>query len=463
MVGQKAELSKSDGSTHTQSLPLIHPRAAAKRPEPHTRNQGKMTQNPTHQGPRRGLAIAALIVAGESVFLLPFVLARVFRPTLLDVFDVTNLELGAAYAVYGVVAMAAYLFGGPLADRYPARTMLTAALTSTAVGGLVMVAIPSPSTLAILYGYWGITTIALFWAPLIRATREWGLNFSQGRAFGLLEGGRGALSAVMASIMVVLFAALLPEDSETASLAQRTESLRWIILLLSAMTCGAALLIWLAVPERKTPAQRAVSISDVARVFAMPSVWLQAAVILCAYVGFKAIDDFSLYANQVIGLNQVEAARAGVASLWIRPAAAIGAGYLAERVGAPLMIVGCFVLLAAGSSVLASGVIGAGMVWTFVLTIIFTSIGVFALRGLYFAIMQDGKIPMEHTGSAVGLISVIGYTPDIFMGPLMGYLLDQWPGTAGHNYLFSVVTLFAMLGLIASYIFARRAQLQPGL
>lgn len=341
--------------------------------------------------------------------------------------------------------------------------MLTVALTSTAVGGLVMMAIPSPSTLAILYGYWGVTTIALFWAPLIRATREWGLNFSQGRAFGLLEGGRGALAAVTASIMVVLFAALLPKDSETASLAQRTESLRWIILLLSAMTCGAALLIRLALPERKTPAQRATSISDVARVFAMPSVWLQAAVILCAYVGFKAIDDFSLYANQVIGLNQVEAARAGVASLWIRPAAAIGAGYLAERVGAPVMIVGCFVLLAAGSSVLASGAVGAGMVWTFALTIIFTSIGIFALRGLYFAIMQDGKIPMEHTGSAVGLLSVIGYAPDIFMGPLMGYLLDQWPGTAGHNYVFLVVTLFAMLGLIASYIFARRAQLQTGL
>jgi MFS family permease len=389
-------------------------------------------------------------------------LPRVFRPTLLDVFGITNLELGAAYSVYGVVAMAAYLFGGPLADRYPARTMLTVALTSTAVGGLVMMAVPSPSTLAILYGYWGITTIALFWAPLIRATREWGLSFSQSRAFGLLEGGRGALAAVMASIMVALFAALLPEHSETASLTQRKESLRWIILLLSAMTYGAALLIRLALPERKTLAQGTTSLSDIVRVFAMPSVWLQGAVILCAYVGFKAIDDFSLYANQVVGLNQVEAARAGVASLWIRPFAAIGAGYLAERLGAPFMIIGCFVLLAAGSAVLASGAIDAGMVWTFVLTIVFTSMGVFALRGLYFAIMQDGKIPMQHTGSAVGLLSVIGYAPDIFMGPLMGYLLDRWPGAAGHNYVFSVVTLFAILGLIASCIFAQRAQLQTG-
>lgn len=410
------------------------------------------------QPPRRGLAITALVVAGESVFLLPFVLARVFRPTILDVFGLTNLELGAAYAVYGVVAVAAYFFGGLIADRFPARTMLTIALTSTAAGGLVMMAIPSRSTLAILYGYWGITTIALFWAPLIRATREWGASESQSRAFGLLEGGRGALAAVMASIMVILFAALLPDASETASLAQRTESMRQIMLLLSATTCGAALLIWMALPPRKAAPQSARFLSGALHVLTMPSVWLQAVVILCAYVGYKAIDDFSLYANQVIGLNEVDAARAGVASLWIRPIAAIGAGFLAERVGAPRMTIGCFVLLAASGSVLASGAIGADMVAIFIFTIVASSFGIFALRGLYFAIMQDGRIPMEHTGSAVGLASVIGFTPDIFMGPLMGYLLDQSPGAAGHYQVFWVVTSFALLGVIASVLFARLAR-----
>ena len=164
--------------------------------------------------PGRGLSIAALIVAGESVFLLPFVLARVFRPTFLDVFGLTNLELGTAYSVYGIVAMAAYFFGGPLADKFRARTMLAVALTSTAAGGLVMMRVPPLSTLVILYAYWGITTIALFWAPLIRATREWGSDDSQGRAFGLLDGGRGLLAAVMGSFMVTLFAALLPADSD---------------------------------------------------------------------------------------------------------------------------------------------------------------------------------------------------------------------------------------------------------
>ena len=407
---------------------------------------------------RRGMSITALIIAGESVFLLPFVLARVFRPTLLEVFDLNNLELGTAFSVYGVVAMAAYFFGGPLADRFPARILLAVALVSTAAGGLVMMTVPSLSTLVVLYAYWGITTIALFWAPLIRATRQWGGEDEQGRAFGLLDGGRGLLAALMGSMMVLLFAGLLPADSETASLAERTEALRRIILVLSAVTCAAALLVLLALPHND-PAQdgerRKLSLQGVARVAAMPSVWLQAAIILCAYVGFKAIDDFSLYANQVVGLDQVDAAKAGVVSLWVRPFAAIGAGLLADRIGASTMTASSFAVLAGGSLVLASGLIGAGMLWMFLLTMVCCSMGIFALRGLYFAIMREGKIPMAYTGTAVGLVSVIGYTPDVFMGPLMGYLLDQSPGAAGHQHVFWVVTGFALLGLIASLSFAR--------
>lgn len=407
---------------------------------------------------RRGMSITALIIAGESVFLLPFVLARVFRPTLLEVFDLNNLELGTAFSVYGVVAMAAYFFGGPLADRFPARILLAVALVSTAAGGLVMMTVPSLSTLVVLYAYWGITTIALFWAPLIRATRQWGGEDEQGRAFGLLDGGRGLLAALMGSMMVLLFAGLLPADSETASLAERTEALRRIILVLSAVTCAAALLVLLALPHND-PAEdgerRKLSLQGVARVAAMPSVWLQAAIILCAYVGFKAIDDFSLYANQVVGLDQVDAAKAGVVSLWVRPFAAIGAGLLADRIGASTMTASSFAVLAGGSLVLASGLIGAGMLWMFLLTMVCCSMGIFALRGLYFAIMREGKIPMAYTGTAVGLVSVIGYTPDVFMGPLMGYLLDQSPGAAGHQHVFWVVTGFALLGLIASLSFAR--------
>ena len=80
-------------------------------------------------------------------------------------------------------------------------------------------------------------------------------------------------------------------------------------------------------------------------------------------------------------------------------------------------------------------------------------IGIYALRGVYFPLFEEAKVPLAITGSAVGLVSVVGYTPDIFMGPLMGYLIDRSPGATGHQHVFAVVAGFAVVGLIATLCF----------
>lgn len=411
---------------------------------------------------RRALTLLALILAGESAFFLPFLLARVFRPTVLEVFDLTNLELGTAYGVYGVVAMLAYLAGGPLADRYSPRVLLAIALLSTASGGLALVSIPSINALVWLYAFWGVTTIALFWAPLIKATRVWGGEVSQGKAFGLLDGGRGLLSAVTGSIMVAMFATLLPAEVELATQADKTVALRSVILLLMSITVVAAALLWWLLPhdhgaEHRTDAtrNRGLTMGGIARVAKLPTVWLQACIILCAYVGFRAVDDFPLYASEVLGMDDVEAAQLSTLSLWMRPLAAVAAGIVADRLGAGRITLLCFVLLALGSSVLAAGNISAATPTLFLIGVVATSLGVFALRGLYYAIMQEGRVPLAITGSAVGVVSLVGYTPDVFMGPLMGYLLDSAPGALGHQRVFWVVTGFAVLGAISALLFQR--------
>jgi len=105
--------------------------------------------------------------------------------------------------------------------------------------------------------------------------------------------------------------------------------------------------------------------------------------------------------------------------------------------------------------VIAAGVFRPGVTVFFFATLITTSAAVFALRGLYYAMMEAGRVPFGDTGSAVGIVSVVGYTPGVFMGPLMGSLLDRWPGELGHQYVFAVITLCAMIGLTASIIFWR--------
>jgi sugar phosphate permease len=407
---------------------------------------------------RRALALTALVVAGETIFFLPFVLARIFRPTLLEVFGLTNFQLGAAFSLYGIVAMAAYFLGGPLADRFAPRLLLAVALVTTAAGGLVLAGRPSLPALQWLFAYWGFTTIALFWSALIRATREWGGEKLQGAAFGLLDGGRGLVTAVTGSIVVAIYATLLPAAVETAGLPERAAAFRQVVLIMTGLTCASAVFLWCALPRGTNSGRRAGPVFDLAgvkRVLRLPAVWLQAFIVLCAYVGFKATDDFSLYAKEVLELDEVAAARVGLVSLWMRPLAAIGAGVLADRVGAGRLTSLSFLFIGAGSLVLASGAIGPGMVAMFALTICTASLGIFALRGLYYAIMGEGGIPLAVTGTAVGVVSVIGYTPDVFMGPLMGALLDGTPGAGGHQQVFAVVAGFALAGLGASRWFRR--------
>ena len=192
----------------------------------------------------------ALIVAGEAVFFLPFVLPRVFRPTLLEVFQLTNLQLGIAFSVYGAVAMLAYFLGGPLADRFSARKMMAFALVATSIGGLAMTSIPSLGPLKVLYGFWGVTTILLFWAPLIRATRAWGGGKLPGRAFGILDGGRGLVAAAIGSGAVALFSFFMPDVVQNATPDQRANAFRQVIVLFSGATFAAAVFVWFALRWR---------------------------------------------------------------------------------------------------------------------------------------------------------------------------------------------------------------------
>lgn len=401
-----------------------------------------------------------LVVAGEAVFGLPFIVARVFRPTLLDVFGITNLQLGTAFSLYGLVAMLAYFPGGPLADRFSPRWLMALALATTSLGGVYYASVPGVTGLTLLFGFWGVSTVLLFWAALIRATREWGGEHSQGTGFGILDGGRGLFAALLASITVAAFDALLPTDVASATLEQRGDALRLVILIFTGITAAVAVLVWFAVPDGKSEridSQRRISLSFMGRILKNPSVWLQGVIVLCAYTGFKGADDFALFARDAFGFDDVESAQLSTISLWVRPFAAVAAGLLADRIRASRAVLLCFLAAGLGDLVIALGLLVPSAAWMMYMTIVGVSAAVFGLRGIYFALFDDARVPAMLTGTAVGLVSVIGYTPDIFMGPVMGYLTDNYAGALGHQYLFGVLAGFAAVGLVATLVFQRVA------
>ena len=404
-----------------------------------------------------GFILVALIAAGEAVFLLPFVLARVFRPTFLDVFGVTNLQLGTVFSLYGIVAMVSYFAGGPLADRFSARQLMTAALFATGLGGVVLTRIPSVRIMNILWAFWGLTTVFLFWAAMLRATREWGGATSQGRAYGLLDGGRGLFAALIASFTVLVFAAALPNDVAAATPEQSAAAFRTVIWVFTGFVLGIALLVWVVVPDiapqNDLGNQPKLSLDGILEASRMPAVWLQAVIVVCAYVGYKATDDFSLLARDALDFDEVAASAIGTLSFWIRAITAVAAGYLGDRIDSSKVIAWGFAILVAGSLLIASGAVVPGVAWMLITTIVATSVGIYAIRGVYFALLAEGAVPLTFTGSAIGVVSFVGFTPDIFMGPLMGILLDSSPGVLGHQHVFASVAAFGVVGFLATIAF----------
>ena len=399
-----------------------------------------------------------LILAGEAVFILPFVLPRIFRPTVLDVFGLDNVQLGLCFSVYGIVALVSYILGGPLADRYAPRKLIAIALWLTALGGLVYASIPALGVLQLLYGYWGFTTIFLFWAPMIKATRVWGGDTSQGRAFGFLDGGRGMTGALFGLLGVFVFSFFLSNEAEIASLQARKEAFGYIIYASSILIIGIGFLVWrfmdAGTQEREVQVDR-ISKTEILEVLRLPSVWLLMVIILCAYVGYKITDVVSQYAEEVMGYDQVNAAKVGTLLQFLRPTTGVVLGLVADRFRITRLLLWSFVLTLIGGLCFATGIIAPNTTVLFFMSVVIVGVGVYAARALYFAVMREGKIPLPLTGTAVGLISLVGYTPDIFAGPAYGYFLDTYPGAEGHQYVFWMLATFTTLGMLATIAYLR--------
>lgn len=399
----------------------------------------------------RYLYIIVLVVAGEMVFGLPFHTIRFFRPTILEVFGFSNTQLGYVLGAYGVTAVLSYFPGGALADRFAARTLLSLSLVATAAGGIYMATLPRGIYAAgAVFLFWGVTTIFLFWGALIRATREWGGSSAQGVAFGILEAGRGITSALFATLAVAVFAMFMPGEGGFVTAAEREAGLRAVYLSYSAGAFLAGVLVWFALPKNEsTPVERKNPFPNMLVVIRKPIVWAQAVIIVCAYCCFRASDYFGQYAVLVMGWEEVDGARLASYGAYVRPVAALAAGVIADRIGAARSITAAFFVLVVVFVALSSMPPDAVAAIVIIANMAISLFAVFALRGIYFALLEETETPKHITGATVGLVSFIGFTPDFFFPWVSGVILDANSGFEGYSNLFRFIALIAAAGIAA--------------
>lgn len=403
-------------------------------------------------------SMLALIIAGEAIFLLPFILIRVFKPVIREAFLISDAQIGEAQALYGITAVISYFFGGFIADKWEARKLLSTSLILTAIGGLWMTMIPSIFGLKILYAFWGVSTIFLFWAALIKATRQWGNANSQGLSFGLLDGGRGFFAATIALSGAAILSFFFPAEGKI-TFEHKVTTLQYIIGTITFIVFLVALLVWKNLPKEESKStdskefqfdfKKSLSLMTQSKVI------YHSLIIFCAYCAYKLTGTYGTYTKDVWGYSLEEATYFAVFIQYLRPIAAVSIGWIADKFLPSKMIIPCFTVLIIVSAVLGLGIFKDQPIFLSFAMFIFMALGTYALRGLYFAIIEETKTPIQLTGTLVGIISVVGFTPDIFMSLFIGYMLGENPTIIEYQKLYTYFTIIPIVGLLATFGFRK--------
>jgi len=402
------------------------------------------------------LTMVLLCLSGSIMYWLPFI-SETFYVPVQEAFGFSKTQLGILSSTFGFLSLIAYFPGGWLADRVSPRKLISIALAITAAGGFVFSTTPSFEICVLLFGLWGITTSFIFWSAMIKATRNLASEKEQGRAFGILEGGRNSVDMVIGAILLAVFAYRGADD---AALSEQ-------IFIYASFALILAIIVWLIMKEDTTPrndgqkVQTTLTFSGIIEVVKLPIVWLMAIIIMSAYCGYYGAYFFTPYATEVFELSSVVAAAISNAKLWIAALAAVVAGFIADKIGPAKAVLGFFALMTSGFLVFALLPGTPKLLPLLLINVAVISTAVYALRGIYFSLLEQGDIPIAVTGTATGLISVIGYTPDIFMPIIGGMILDATPGAGGYQKYFLFVSSLSFIGLIAAFIVYRKIQYNP--
>ncbi len=394
------------------------------------------------------LALIVLAIGGGIIYLLPY-LRSTYYETLQQALGVSNTKLGIIQSIFGILTILCYFPGGWLADRVSPRILLTISFVGTGLAGLYYATLPPFTVVVAIHIFFGLTTTLTFWAAFIKATRQCASPSAQGKAFGILEGGRGLTSTIVSFLSVGLF----------ARYADQVVGMKSVIVLFSVVAIAIGVVAWFVIKDNmgdNTDSTGKITWEGIVKVLKMPSVWLIALIVLLAYTPYRNADFITPYMTKICGVSAALGAILGTIRYYgLRPVGSVAAGFLADKISSSKTMIYIFVLMII-TNILYIIFPGSPKVLYFVVVnMTVLMVACFAARGIYYALLEEGNVPVALSGTAIGVISTIGYTPDIFDPLLGGYFLDLHPGALGYKYIFLISTISAILGIAVTYWFQK--------
>jgi len=392
-----------------------------------------------------------LLIVGSGVIYPVVYMRQNFEGSMLETFDITRAQLGECHSILGVFFVLTYVPSGWLSDKLPTRWLISVSMAGTGLLALWLSTAPSFAQIKLIFIGWGLTSGLTLWGALIRGTSLLAPHDQQGRFFGLLESGRGLVEALLATIGLAVFAYFLNTLEASTS-----GSLIAVIWFYGLVSIGLAPILFFALRTSSmepppNPNQGGLSglFRDLKELLSNQKIWLAALIILIGYQIFWVTYSVAGLLESIFQLGAVTVGAITVGRLWMRPLGGVLAGFIGDYFRV-IPFLGVLMLIAGGLLALLPSLpatIGATILFPMVLLIgLFT----YGVRGIFWATLDECDVSASTRGLAVGIISLLAYTPDIYVPMVQSWALANWSGQQGFQIYYGLFGATSVIGFFAA-------------
>jgi MFS family permease len=418
---------------------------------------------------RRYFQFLLVVLAAGSIYPLIYLKTN-YQETILLVFKMTLPQLNNMYSFLGLLFVIGYFPSGLLSDKFSAKKLLASSLLLTGLGGLWFAQIPTFNNVVIIFLIWGIFSVFTFWSAHMKIVKLLASDSDSGKFFGILDGGRGLVEAILASVAVFIFSSILGGSVDPVA---KREALIGVIYMYSAvLLLTSALIVFFVEDDKKVIARLGTSeeaekapkfhLSDLLKMFKNKYVYLHGGIIFMGYTVFWTVYYLGGFLETNIKIDAVSVATIMVFVLWMRPVGGFVGGYLADKFGTTKIQLGALVGASICLIIAALMPAGAGKI-VFAVLLVLLGIFFYTIRGTYWSLLSEYKIEAGILGSVIGAVSFIGYLPDVLTPQLNSFLWATFGAQGGYNAYFITSGVMGFAGVALVLVFANMVRKEKNL
>lgn len=404
------------------------------------------------------IRLCFLILGGGTIFKLSS-MKDVFYVPMQEDWGLTNTQIGLSFTVYTVVQTAGLFLSLYIADRFSKKVLLSAGLIGVGLCGLYLSTLPPFIGYLICFAAMAFFADVLYWPVLLKSVRLLGTKEEQGRMFGFLEAGRGVVDVIVASGALFVF----------VQFGEGKAGMQAGLIYYTLITIAIGVITYFIIDnddkvENKDNVSANIKVfKGIKHVLTCPNVWLASFGVFFVYAAYCGLTYFIPFLKDIYALPVALIGVYGIVNQYaLKMVGGPIGGFLADKVvKSPTVYLKWTFLISAIAIFLFMQLPHESMNVYFGMaaTLGFGAI-IFSQRAIFFAPMDEIGTPREYAGSAMAFGCIIGYMPAMFAYTLYGWMLDNFEGITGYNYVFSTMMAFSLIGFACSATLTRRIKKQ---